>query len=91
MSYDLAAGRREPRQLLLLIFILENGQQANIGFFGAHGHLPLGIALLLAAILGVLAFARHHREVHIPLIRHLPGPPRYTAGRDVAALHGAPC
>lgn len=40
--------------LLLLIFILENGQLANIGFFGAHGHLPLGIALLLAAILGVL-------------------------------------
>jgi uncharacterized integral membrane protein len=32
--------------LLLLIFILENGQRANIGFFGAHGHLPLGIALL---------------------------------------------
>jgi uncharacterized integral membrane protein len=40
--------------LLLLIFILENGQRADIGFFGAHGHLPLGIALLLAAILGVL-------------------------------------
>ena len=40
--------------LLLLIFILENGQRANIGFFGAHGHLPLGIALLLAAVLGVL-------------------------------------
>ena len=81
MSYDLAAGKREPRQLskpicapgtrtaatpacgaalfalvllLLLIFILENGQRADIGFFGAHGHLPLGIALLLAAILGVL-------------------------------------
>lgn len=40
--------------LLLLIFILENGQRADIGFFGAHGHLPLGVALLLAAILGVL-------------------------------------
>jgi uncharacterized integral membrane protein len=40
--------------LLLLIFILENGQRANIGFFGVHGHLPLGIALLLAAVLGVL-------------------------------------
>jgi hypothetical protein len=25
-----------------------------VSFFGAHGHLPLGIALLLAAILGVL-------------------------------------
>lgn len=40
--------------LLLLIFILENGQRANISFFGAHGHLPLGVALLLAAVLGVL-------------------------------------
>src|SRR5580692_4181503 len=40
--------------LLLLIFILENGQRADISFFGAHGHLPLGVALLLAAILGVL-------------------------------------
>ena len=40
--------------ILLLIFILENGQRADIGFFGAHGHLPLGVALLLAAILGVL-------------------------------------
>jgi uncharacterized integral membrane protein len=40
--------------LLLLVFILENGQQVNIGYFGAHGHLPLGVALLLAAVLGVL-------------------------------------
>ena len=40
--------------LLLLIFILENGQRADIGFFGAHGHLPLGVALLLAAVGGAL-------------------------------------
>jgi uncharacterized integral membrane protein len=40
--------------LLLLIFILENGQRVSISFFGAHGHLPLGVALLLAAVLGVL-------------------------------------
>jgi putative membrane protein len=40
--------------LLLLVFILENGQQVNIGYFGAHGHLPLGVALLLAAVLGIL-------------------------------------
>ncbi len=26
----------------------------DISFFGAHGHLPLGVALLLAAVLGVL-------------------------------------
>ena len=35
-------------------------------------------------------FDRHYREVHIPLIRHLPGLRRYTVGRDIAALRGAP-
>jgi uncharacterized integral membrane protein len=40
--------------LLLLIFILENGHRVDISYFGAHGHLPLGVALLLAAVLGVL-------------------------------------
>jgi uncharacterized integral membrane protein len=40
--------------LLLLIFILENGQRVSISYFGGHGHLPLGVALLLAAVLGVL-------------------------------------
>jgi lipopolysaccharide assembly protein A len=40
--------------LLLLIFILENGQRVSISYFGAHGHLPVGVALLLAAGLGVL-------------------------------------
>ncbi len=37
------------------------------------------------------AFDRHYREVHLPLIRRLPGLRRYSVGRDVAALHGAPC
>jgi uncharacterized integral membrane protein len=40
--------------LLLLIFILENSHRVDVAFFGAHGHLPLGVALLLAAVLGVL-------------------------------------
>jgi lipopolysaccharide assembly protein A len=40
--------------LFLLIFILENGQKVDISFLGAHGHLPLGVALLLAAVCGVL-------------------------------------
>jgi uncharacterized integral membrane protein len=43
--------------LLLLIFILQNGQRAEVSFFGAHGHLPMGVALLLAAIFGVLLVA----------------------------------
>jgi uncharacterized integral membrane protein len=40
--------------LLPLIFILENSQSMSIGYFGAHGLLPFGVALLLAAVLGVL-------------------------------------
>jgi uncharacterized integral membrane protein len=40
--------------LLLLVFILENSKQASISYFGAHGHLPLGVALLLAAVAGAL-------------------------------------
>jgi len=40
--------------VLLLIFILENGHRVQISFLGAHGHLPLGVALLLAAVLGIL-------------------------------------
>jgi uncharacterized integral membrane protein len=39
---------------LLLIFILENGQRASISYFGAHAHLPLGVALLFAAVLGIV-------------------------------------
>ena len=31
--------------LLLLIFILENNHSVDVAFFGAHGHLPLGVAL----------------------------------------------
>jgi uncharacterized protein (TIGR02118 family) len=36
------------------------------------------------------AFDRHYREVHIPLLRQLPGLRRFTLSRDVTALHGAP-
>lgn len=40
--------------LLLLIFILQNGQRTTVHFFGANGELPMGVALLLAAVFGVL-------------------------------------
>jgi uncharacterized integral membrane protein len=40
--------------LLLLIFILQNGAKVSVNYMGAHGHLPLGVALLLAAVCGVL-------------------------------------
>jgi len=40
--------------ILLLVFILENTESVKISYFGAGGHLPLGVALLLAAIGGAL-------------------------------------
>jgi lipopolysaccharide assembly protein A len=63
--------------LLLLIFILQNGAQVSVSYLGMHGRLPLGVALLLSAVCGVLlvvlagaarisqlrATARRHRRV----------------------------
>ena len=43
--------------LLLLIFILQNGDHVKISIFGAHPSVPLGVALLLAAVLGALLVA----------------------------------
>jgi uncharacterized integral membrane protein len=62
--------------LLLLIFILQNGTTVNVSYMGAHGRLPLGVALLLSAVCGVIlvvlagaarisqlrAVARRHRR-----------------------------
>jgi uncharacterized protein (TIGR02118 family) len=36
------------------------------------------------------AFDRHYRQVHIPLLRRLPGLRRHSIGRDLTALYGAP-
>jgi uncharacterized integral membrane protein len=43
--------------LLLLIFILQNGSTVKINLFGANPSLPIGVALLLAAVLGALLVA----------------------------------
>jgi uncharacterized integral membrane protein len=41
----------------LLIFILQNGSTVKINLFGANPSLPIGVALLLAAVLGALLVA----------------------------------
>jgi uncharacterized integral membrane protein len=43
--------------LILVIFLLQNGQRTEVSFFGARGHLPLGLAMLLSAVFGVLLVA----------------------------------
>ncbi len=40
--------------LFLLIFILQNSREVGISYLGLHGHLSLGVALLLSAVCGVL-------------------------------------
>jgi uncharacterized integral membrane protein len=43
--------------LFLLIFILQNNTPMQINFLGLSGTLPVGVALLLAAIAGLLLVA----------------------------------
>ncbi len=40
--------------LLLGVFILQNSQSTDIRFFGAKGTIPFGLAMLFAALAGVV-------------------------------------
>jgi uncharacterized integral membrane protein len=62
--------------ILLLVFILENTQSVEISFFGASGHLPLGVALLLAAIGGALLTGIVGAARIVQLRRHVKRRPR---------------
>ncbi|MGA3352745.1 MAG: LapA family protein [Acidimicrobiales bacterium] len=42
---------------LLLVFVLQNTRTVKVSFFTASGNLPLGVALLFAAVGGVLLAA----------------------------------
>jgi uncharacterized integral membrane protein len=69
--------------LFLLIFILQNGRSVDVSYLGLHGRLPLGVALLLSAVCGVLlvvlagtarilqlrATARRHRRADARAVR----------------------
>ncbi|MGO1424046.1 MAG: LapA family protein, partial [Brachybacterium sp.] len=43
--------------VLLLIFVIQNNVTAGFQYFGAEFDLPLGVAMLLAAIAGALVMA----------------------------------
>jgi uncharacterized integral membrane protein len=89
--------------LLLLIFILQNGKKVDISFFGANGHLPLGVALLLAAVLGILLVAlpgtarivqlrrtaRRHRKGDAKAAAAPAGPAPADHAQNAAAQNGA--
>lgn len=40
--------------LLLVIFLLQNGQKVEISYLGANGQLPLAVAMLASAVAGAL-------------------------------------
>ena len=68
--------------IVVMIFIIQNARAVNITFLGAHLHLSLAVALLLAAIAGALAMiavgpARITRLRHT--IRHALGKTRTGA------------
>ena len=63
--------------IVVMIFIIQNAHAVNISFLGAHLHLSLAVALLLAAVAGAVVMAaagtaritqlrrvmRHNRQV----------------------------
>ena len=72
--------------LFLLIFILQNERAVDIAYLGAHGHLPLGVALLLAAVCGVLltilAGAARIGQLHAVARRHRRADARSATARS---------
>jgi uncharacterized integral membrane protein len=60
--------------LFLLIFIVQNNRAVDISYLGMHGHFQLGVALLLAAVCGVLlailAGAARMAQLHSVARRH---------------------
>jgi lipopolysaccharide assembly protein A len=75
--------------LLLLIFILQNGRTVDVAYFGAHGHVPLGVALLLAAVCGallaVLAGVARMAQLRATARRHRRADARRTPATSVPA------
>jgi putative membrane protein len=43
--------------VVVLIFVIQNAHTVSISFFGAHLHVSLAVALLLAAVAGALVMA----------------------------------
>lgn len=62
--------------VLLLVFILENTRRVSITYFGATGHMPLGVALLLAAVGGALLVGVVGAARIVQIRRRVRGRPR---------------
>jgi uncharacterized integral membrane protein len=72
--------------VLLLVFILQNTRSVKISYFTANGRMPLGVALLLATIGGLL-LAGAVASLRIWQLRHrLAGHRRLVRGVDGKGL-----
>jgi uncharacterized integral membrane protein len=80
--------------LFLLIFILQNNKSVEISYLGAHGHIPLGVALLFAAVCGVLlailAGAARILQLRTVARRHRRSDARQAAATSVPAVPAVP-
>ena len=69
--------------IVLLIFITQNTDSAEFAFLGWHWSLPLGVAILLAAVCGGLADGGGRHRAAVPAA---PGREKEPQGRDVAVV-----
>jgi uncharacterized integral membrane protein len=67
--------------IFLLVFILQNGALVQITFLGWTGALPAGVALLFAAVAGVLLVAIPG-SIRILQLRHTVAKDGADAGKD---------
>jgi len=66
--------------VLLLVFVGQNSQAVTVRFLWATGRVPLGVAMLLAAIAGVLVVAVPGTIRILQLRRLAAGRPRERGG-----------
>ena len=74
---------------LLLVFILQNTKAVKISFFTAGGSMPLGVALLLAAIGGIFLAAIAGSLRILQLRRRLSGTAPWSDGAGDGTRSGA--
>ena len=67
--------------IVVMIFIIQNARAVNISFLGAHLHLSLAVALLLAAIAGALAHGRRRNRPDHPAAPDHATQPAQSASR----------
>ena len=72
--------------LLIIVFVAQNGSRVKVNFLFLHGHMALGLALLLAAVLGA-ALVALAGGARILQLRHRARAHRKDAA-DAPDLHG---